>query len=110
MTDFEQSVLTGMSRLQAQMEQVLEASGIAAQGIKEHDRRVSALEDEIRHLRTELEAQGRHINDLQSQVGELMEIRRRAEWTGRTLRVLWSLLSAAVGAAMAWWAKDGGAK
>lgn len=109
-TEFEQSVLTGMARLQTQMEQVLEASKVAAQGIREHDRRVTSLEDEIRGLREELEEQGRHISALQSQVAELMEIRRRAEWSARTLRVLWSLLSAIAGAAAAWFTKDGGGR
>ena len=107
LTDFESSVLAGMTRLQTQMEQVLEASSLAAQGIREHDRRVTSLEDEIRGLRSELEEQGRHITALQSQVAELMEIRRRAEWSARTLRVLWSILSAIAGAAIAWFTKEG---
>lgn len=108
LTDFEKSVLTGLATLQAEMRQVLEASKLAAQGIREHDRRVTSLEDEIRGLREDLEEQGRHIAALQSQVGELMEIRQRAEWSARTLRVLWSLLSALIGGAMVWFGKDGG--
>lgn len=77
MTDFEQSVVSGLARLQTEMEQVQET----------------------------LSDQAAEIRGLQARVDELVRLKTEAAASARVLRWVWGVLSAIISAAVAWYAR-----